>query len=96
MEDFEQSSLEEKVDLGNFVLFPPDSCVNNETGEVNFRIKDEPSEIKINDEISENNNIKKETIHSGRSYYKDLLVIKMAVLTMFQEIWSQFKNPSTN
>ena len=62
MEDLEQSSLEEKVDLGNLVLFPPDSCVNKETGEDNFRIKDEPSEIKINDEISDNSNIKKETI----------------------------------
>ena len=62
MEDLEQSSLEEKVDLGNFVLFPPDSYVNKETGEANFRIKDEPLEIRINDVISENNNIKKETI----------------------------------
>ena len=25
MEDLEQSSLEEKVDLGNLVLFPPES-----------------------------------------------------------------------
>ena len=64
MEDLEQSSLEEKVDLRNFVFFPPDSYVNKETGEANFRIKDEPSEIKINDDISENNNndIKEETI----------------------------------
>ena len=62
MEDLEESSLEEKVDLGNFVLFPPDLYVNKETGEATFRIKDEPSEIKINDDISENNNIKKETI----------------------------------
>ena len=35
-------------------------------------------------------------IHSGRSHYIDLLVIRIAVLTMFQEIWSKFKNPSTN
>ena len=35
-------------------------------------------------------------VHSGRSYYIDLLVIKMADLTMFQEIWSHFKNLSTN
>ena len=62
MEDLEQSSLEEKVDLGNFVLFPLDSYVNKEIGEANFRIKDEPLEITINDDISENNNIKKETI----------------------------------
>ena len=34
--------------------------------------------------------------HSGRSYYIDLLLIKMAVLAMFQENWSQFKIPSTN
>ena len=36
------------------------------------------------------------TLHSGRSYYIDLLLIKMAVLAMFQENWSQFKIPSTN
>ena len=35
-------------------------------------------------------------LHSGRSYYIDLLLIKMAVLAMFQENWSQFKIPSTN
>ena len=34
--------------------------------------------------------------HSGRSYYIDILLIKMAVLAMFQENWSQFKIPSTN
>ena len=34
--------------------------------------------------------------HSGRSYYIDLLLIKLAVLAMFQEIWSQIKNPSRN
>ena len=43
MEDLEQSSLEEKVDIGNLVLFPLDSYVNKETEKVNFRIKDEPS-----------------------------------------------------
>ena len=52
MEDLEQSSLEEKVDLGNLVLFPPDSYVNKEIGEANFRIKDEPLEIRINNVIS--------------------------------------------
>ena len=62
MEDLEQSSLEEKVDLGNLVLFPLDLYVNKETEEENFRIKDEPSEIKTNDDISENHTIKKETI----------------------------------
>ena len=35
-------------------------------------------------------------LHSGRSYYIDLLLIKMAVLAMFQENWSQFKVPSAN
>ena len=47
MEDLEQSSLEEKVDLGNFVLFPPDSYVNKETEEANLRIKDKttPNEV---------------------------------------------------
>ena len=34
--------------------------------------------------------------HSGRRYYIDLLLIKMAVMAMFQENWSQFRNPSTN
>jgi hypothetical protein len=62
MEDLEQSSLEEKVDIENLVLFPLDSYVNKETEEENFRIKDEPSEIKTNDDISENYDIKKETI----------------------------------
>ena len=51
MEDLEQSSLEEKVDLGNLVLFPPDSYVNKETEteEVKFVIKEETSEINISD-----------------------------------------------
>ena len=39
---------------------------------------------------------KKLIFHSCRSYYIDLLLIKMAVLAMFQEMLSQFKNPSTN
>ena len=34
--------------------------------------------------------------HSGRRYYIDLLLIKMAVVAMFQENWSQIKIPSTN
>ena len=62
MEDFEPSSLEEKVDLGNLVLFPLDSSVNEETKEANLRIKNEPLEIEINDDISENTDIKKEAI----------------------------------
>ena len=60
MEDLEQSSLEEKVDIGNLVLFTLDLYVNKETEEANFRIKDEPSEIKTNDDIFENYNIKKQ------------------------------------
>ena len=51
MEDLDQSSLEEKVDIGNLVLFPLGSYVK-ETEEANFRIKDEPSEIKTNNDIS--------------------------------------------
>ena len=35
-------------------------------------------------------------VYSGRSHYIDLLVIKIAALTMLQENWSKFKNPSTN
>ena len=35
-------------------------------------------------------NLKKSS-HSGRSCYIDLLLIKMAVLAMFQENWSKFK-----
>ena len=35
-------------------------------------------------------------MHSGRSYYIDLLLIKLAVVAMFQEIWSQIKIPYTN
>ena len=57
MENFEPSSLEEKVDLGSLVLFPLDSSVNEETKEANLKIKNEPSEIKINDDISDYNNI---------------------------------------
>ena len=60
MEDSEPSSLEEKVDLGNLVLFPLDSSVNEETKEANLSIKDESSEI--NDDISQDTDIKKETI----------------------------------
>ena len=35
-------------------------------------------------------------VHSGRCYYIDLLLIKLAVVTMFREIWSQIKIPYTN
>jgi hypothetical protein len=34
MEDLEQSSLEEKVDLGNFVLFPLDSYVKKQRRQI--------------------------------------------------------------
>ena len=62
MEDLEQSSLEEKVDLGNLVLFPPESYVNKALEEVNFTIKEESSENKIDCDISDKTNIKKEVI----------------------------------
>jgi hypothetical protein len=63
MEDLEQSNLEEKVDLGNLVLFPPESYVNKAIEEVNFTIKEESSERKIDFDISgKTNNIKKEVI----------------------------------
>ena len=35
-------------------------------------------------------------LHSGRKYYCRVIVMKMTVLAMFQEICSQFKNPSSN
>ena len=54
----EPSSLEEKVDLGNLVLFPPDSYVDKETEEVNFEFKEETSE----NNISDGEDIKKEMI----------------------------------
>ena len=60
MEDLEQSSLEEKVNIGNLVLFLLESYVTKEAEEANFRIKDEPSEIKTSDDISENYDIKNE------------------------------------
>ena len=85
MEDLEQSSLEEKVDLGNFVLFPLDSYVNKETKEENFRIKDEPSEIKTNDDISENYDIKKETIEPlVDEYEKESIELSTNDNEMFQ------------
>jgi len=64
MEDLNQSSFEEKADLGNLVLFPPDSYVNKEIDEVNVTIKDEPSENKINCDISDEANIKTEVIET--------------------------------
>ena len=69
MEDLEQSSLEEKVNIGNLALFLLESYVTKEAEEANFRIKDEPSEIKNNDDISENY-IKKETIELSVDEYE--------------------------
>ena len=60
MEDLEQSSLEEKVDLGNLVLFPPESYVNKAIGEKKFTIKEEPSVNKIDHDISDEAYVKKE------------------------------------
>ena len=62
MEDLEHSSLEEKVDLGDLVLFPPDFYVNKEIDQGNFPIKDEPPENKINCDISDEADIKEEVI----------------------------------
>ena len=70
MEELEESSLEEKVDLGNLVLFPPESYVNKAIEEVNFTIKEEPPENKINCDISDETNIKKEVIEPPVHEYK--------------------------
>ena len=82
MEDLEQSSLEEKVDIGNLVLFPLDLFVNKETEEANFRIKDEPSEIETNDDISENYDIKKETIELPVDEYEKLSTTELEKLSI--------------
>ena len=61
MEDWQNSSLEEKVDLDNLVLFPPDSYPDTERREFGKDIKEEQSEE--NSDIIENpayNNIKTE------------------------------------
>ena len=65
MENLEQSSLEEKVDLGNLVL--PDSYANEDEEEVNFAIKDEPLE---NYHISDKADIKKEPVELTVHEYK--------------------------
>ena len=44
MEYWQDSSLEEKVDLENLVLFPPDSYPNTEGMEFDKDIKEEQSE----------------------------------------------------
>ena len=48
-EDVELFSLEEKVDLETLVLYPSETYIS----EGIFRIKDEPLENKINNDISE-------------------------------------------
>ena len=70
MEDLEKPSLEEKVDLGNLVLFPPESYVNKAIEEINFTIKEEPSENKIDHNISDEADIKKEVIEPPVYEYK--------------------------
>ena len=55
--NMEPSSVEEKVDLGNLLLFSPQSYVNKETEEVNFMIKEETSENNMSDRAD----IKKES-----------------------------------
>ena len=93
MEDLEQSSLEEKVDLGNLVLFPLDLYVNKETEEENFRIKDEPSEIKTNDDISENTEVKKETIElPDDKYQKEMIKFSDSDNEMCQICGIEFGN----
>ena len=63
MEDWQYSSLEEKVDLDNLVLFPPDRSPDRERSEFNKDIKEDQSEE--NSEVIENpahNDIKTELI----------------------------------
>jgi hypothetical protein len=63
MEDWQSFSLEEKVDLDNLVLFPPDSYPDTERREFGKDIKEEQSEE--NSDIIENpayNNIKTEKV----------------------------------
>ena len=52
MEDWHYSSLEEKVDLDNLVLFPPDRSPDTERSEFNEDIKEDQSEE--NSDIIEN------------------------------------------
>ena len=59
MEDWQHSSLEEKVDLENLVLFPPESYPISRINEVKSGIKEEQSE-KGNDSVD--NDIKTEKV----------------------------------
>ena len=52
-EDAALSSLEEKVDLENLVLYPSESYISEGIDEEIFRVKDEPLENEINNDISE-------------------------------------------
>ena len=52
-EEGELSSLEEKVDLENLVLYPSEFDISERIDEDNFRIKDEPLENEIIYDISE-------------------------------------------
>ena len=73
MENLDQSSLEEKVDLGNLELFPPDSYISEEIEEENFRIQGKSSENNIdNDTPSCPSDVKKEFIEvPGYEYEKE-------------------------
>ena len=63
MEDWQNSSLEEKVDLDNLVLFPPDSYPNAERMEFDKDIKEEqPGKNSDIIENSAHNDIKTEKI----------------------------------
>ena len=52
-EDAELSSLEEQVDLENLVLYPSESYISEGIEEEMFRVKEEPLENEINNDISE-------------------------------------------
>ena len=86
MEELEESSLEEKVDLGNLVLFPPESYVNKAIDEVNFTIKEESSENKIDCDISHKTNMKKEVIESPvHKYEKTQIEFSIRRMRMFKK-----------
>ena len=54
MEDWQNSSLEEKVDLDNLVLFPPDSYPGTERREFGMDIKEEQSDQEENIDTIQN------------------------------------------
>ena len=53
MEDWQNSSLEEKVDLETLVLYPSEPYINEGIEEEIFRIKDEQLENEISNDFSE-------------------------------------------